>query len=116
MDFTNIADNCFAVRAGPCPGPAPAAGNLLRYKALRLPCRAVQASLVLSQQASTAAGVLRAAQPGDLLKMEGLVLQSLGFHINMPTAHTFLSLLKLGLRLDARAAAAASFITARKPS
>ena len=41
------------------------------------------------------------------------MLQSLGFHINMPTAHTFLSLLKLGLRLDARAAAAASFITAR---
>jgi hypothetical protein len=64
----------------------------------------------------TAAGVLLAAQQGDLLKMEGLVLQSLGFHINMPTAHTFLSLLKLGLRLDARAAAAASFITARMPS
>ena len=61
----------------------------------------------------SAAGGLRGAQPGDLLKMEGLVLQSLGFHINMPTAHTFLSLLKLGLRLDARAAAAASFITAR---
>lgn len=45
--------------------------------------------------------------------MEGLVLQSLGFHINTPTAHTFLSLMKLGLRLGARAGAAASFLTAR---
>ena len=53
------------------------------------------------------------AQQGDLLKMEGLVLQSLGFHINTPTAHTFLSLIKMGLRLGARAGATASFITAR---
>ena len=45
--------------------------------------------------------------------MEGLVLQSLGFHINTPTAHTFLSLMKLGLRLGARAGATASFLTAR---
>ena len=41
------------------------------------------------------------------------MLQSLGFHINTPTAHTFLSLMKLGLRLGARAGAAASFLTAR---
>ncbi len=57
----------------------------------------------------------RVAQQGDLLKMEGLVLQSLGFHINTPTAHTFLSLIKMGLRLGARAGATASFITASRP-
>lgn len=33
-------------------------------------------------------------QPGDLLRMEAVVLDVLGFRINTPTAHTFLSMYK----------------------
>ena len=48
---------------------------------------------------------------GDLLKMESLVLQSLGFRINSPTSHTFLSLFLQGVQLTPKAEAMAAYFT-----
>lgn len=48
---------------------------------------------------------------GDLLKMESLVLQSLGFRINAPTSHTFLSLFLQGIPSSPKCQALAAFLT-----
>ena len=48
---------------------------------------------------------------GDLLKMESLVLQSLGFRINAPTPHTFLSLFQQGIPSSPKCQALAAFLT-----
>ena len=50
------------------------------------------------------------AQPEDLLRMEGVLLQSLDFRINAPTAYTFLSLLKQHVGLSPRVAALAVYL------
>lgn len=50
------------------------------------------------------------AQPEDLLRMEGVLLQSLDFRINAPTAYTFLSLLKQHIGLSPRVAALAVYL------
>ncbi len=49
-------------------------------------------------------------QPEDLLRMEGLLLQSLDFRINAPTAYTFLSLLKQHIGVSPRVAALAVYL------
>ncbi|KAL3146333.1 hypothetical protein ABBQ32_003025 [Trebouxia sp. C0010 RCD-2024] len=49
--------------------------------------------------------------PGDLLKMEALVLQSLGFRINCPTSHTFLSLFHQGVQSSPKCQALAAYLT-----
>lgn len=48
--------------------------------------------------------------PGDLLRMEGIVLDCLAFRINTPTAHTFLSMYKQALGLQPRTCALASYL------
>lgn len=52
-----------------------------------------------------------ALQVSDLHAMEGLVLQTLDFRLNSPTAHTFLSIFSQGVGLHGRAAALASMYT-----
>ena len=52
-----------------------------------------------------------ALQVSDLHAMEGLVLQTLDFRLNSPTAHTFLSIFSEGVGLQGRAAALASMYT-----
>ena len=52
-----------------------------------------------------------ALQVSDLHAMEGLVLQTLDFRLNSPTAHTFLSIFSEGVGLHGRAAALASMYT-----
>lgn len=49
-------------------------------------------------------------QTEDLLRMEGVVLQSLDFRINTPTAYTFLCLLKQHIGLPPRVAALAVYL------
>jgi hypothetical protein len=49
-------------------------------------------------------------QVTDLIRMESLVLQSLGFRINTPTAYTFLSLLKQFISLPPTVTALAVYI------
>ncbi|BDA41961.1 probable cyclin-A2 at C-terminar half [Coccomyxa sp. Obi] len=49
-------------------------------------------------------------RPEDLLRMEGVLLQSLDFRINAPTAYTFLSLLKPHIGLSPRVAALAVYL------
>lgn len=55
-------------------------------------------------------------QPGDLLRMEGIVLDCLAFRINTPTAHTFLSMYKQALGLQPRTCALASYLAVSAPS
>lgn len=50
---------------------------------------------------------------GDLLRMESEVLQCLGFRINAPTSHTFLSLFSHGVTLSSKAQSLASYLTVR---
>ena len=54
---------------------------------------------------------LPALQVSDLHAMEGLVLQTLDFRLNSPTAHTFLSIFSGGVGLQGRAASLASMYT-----
>lgn len=54
--------------------------------------------------------------PGDLLKMESLVLQTLGFRINAPTSHTFLSLFQQGIQSSPTCHALAAFLTVSQPT
>ena len=54
--------------------------------------------------------------PGDLLKMESLVLQTLGFRINAPTSHTFLSLFQQGMQSSPKCHALAAFLTVSVPA
>ena len=54
--------------------------------------------------------------PGDLLKMESLVLQTLGFRINAPTSHTFLSLFQQGMQASSKSHALAAFLTVSVPA
>lgn len=49
-------------------------------------------------------------QPGDLLRMEAIVLDCLSFRVNTPTAHTFLSMYKQALGLQPRTCALASYL------
>lgn len=49
--------------------------------------------------------------PGDLLKMESRVLQTLGFRISPPTSHTFLALFQQGLQSSPQCHALAAFLT-----
>lgn len=49
--------------------------------------------------------------PADLLRMEALVLEVLGFRVNAPTTHTFLSLFKQALRLEPRTCALACYLS-----
>ena len=60
---------------------------------------------------SVARHLLHAPQVSDLHAMEGLVLQTLDFRLNSPTAHTFLSIFSEGVGLQGRAAALASMYT-----
>ncbi|PSC70498.1 Peptide chain release factor 1 [Micractinium conductrix] len=48
--------------------------------------------------------------PGDLLRMEAIVLDCLSFRINTPTPHTFLSMYKQALALQPRTCALASYL------
>ncbi|KAL4446358.1 hypothetical protein ABPG77_003165 [Micractinium sp. CCAP 211/92] len=48
--------------------------------------------------------------PGDLLRMEAIVLDCLSFRVNTPTAHTFLSMYKQALGLQPRTCALASYL------
>ena len=50
------------------------------------------------------------AQMKDLIRMEGLVLQSLDFRVNAPTCFTFYSVLLRHLQPAAKTAALASYI------
>lgn len=52
-------------------------------------------------------------QPGDLLRMEAIVLDCLSFRVNAPTAHTFLSMYKQALGLQPRTCALASYLVVR---
>lgn len=49
--------------------------------------------------------------PGDLLKMEALVLQTLGFRINAPTSCIFLSMFRQGIALSPKAHSMAAYCT-----
>lgn len=48
--------------------------------------------------------------PGDLLRMEAIVLDCLSFRVNTPTAHTFLSMYKQALGVQPRTCALASYL------
>ena len=51
----------------------------------------------------------------DLLRMEGVVLQTMDFRINAPTGYTFLCLLKQHIGLSPRVAALAVYLLVCPP-
>lgn len=109
MDFTNIADNCFEVGAENqrlVPGGthhaafAPTTSPHARAQRLPLPRGCLMAAswlpaplLTIPHEPSPLLP-LPLLQPRELLRMEAAVLSALGYRINTPTTHTFLSMYK----------------------
>ena len=85
---------------------------LLTASSTAAPPKCLAVSLLLGTATNPRCAVPCAClQPGDLLRMEAIILDCLSFRINTPTAHTFLSMYKQALALQPRTCALASYLT-----
>ncbi len=103
--FTSIADNCFQVISS---------GHTSRGYNWQVLAAAVQRCICPAWSIQAHCWPLLIPVPDlqmkDLVRMEGLVLQSLDFRVNAPTCFTFYSVLLRHLQPSPKTAALASYI------